>query len=246
MIHGYKLMAVCDAKFKAILNNMNIMVGPLLAIFFTLAMRFLYGRVTDGDIPPELFATVLNMGVLFNITMTGMFTTSLCLAEEKEKHTLRTLMTSSVNGNEFFLGSIIPPMVIMVIVNVIILYASGLPLERIHMPSYFIATTASGIISCILGMVLGIFAKSQTSASTITTPAMLVILLIPMFGNAVPSLAKISGYLFTGTVTDMINQWGTDAQKALGTKNILVLAAEFILITMVFLFIYKRNGFEKE
>lgn len=246
MIHRYKMMAVCDAKLKAILSNINIMVGPLLAIFFTLIMRFVYGKIADGTPSTALLAMVLNMGVLFNISMTGMFTTSLCLAEEKEKHTLRTLMTSSVNGTEFFLGSIIPPMFIMVIVNIIVLFVSGLPLNAVHIPSYFISTTAAGIISCILGMVFGIYAKSQTSASTLTTPAMLIIMMVPMFGNAVPALAKLSGYIFTGAVTDMISQWGTHAQKALGIKSILVLAIEFVLISAVFLLIYKRNGFEKE
>ena len=36
-----------------------------------------------------------------NTSMTGIYCVAASLAEEKEKHTLRTLMTSSVNGLEF-------------------------------------------------------------------------------------------------------------------------------------------------
>lgn len=246
MIHGHKLMAVCDAKLKAILNNMNILVGPLLAVFFTLAMRFMYSNIFDGPMNDSLYCMILNLGLLFNICMTGMFITSLSLAEEKEKHTLRTLMTSSVSGIEFFLGSILPPMFIMIIINVLLLPVSGISLDIVNLPSYLIASTLSGVISCILGMVLGIFAKSQASASTLTTPAMLLFLCVPMFGSQIESLQTFSGFLFTGAVSDMVYAWNKHAGQFISLKSILVLVIELILITCIFLYIYKRNGFEKD
>ena len=51
--------------------------------------------------------------------MTGIYCVAASLAEEKEKHTLRTLMTSSVNGLEFFIGSLLPALLLLMIVNVL-------------------------------------------------------------------------------------------------------------------------------
>ena len=246
MIHVHKLTAVCETKLKAILYNMNIMIAPLLSVGFTVLMKIVFGQIAEEGMPSVMMGNVLNFGVLFNICMTGMFTTSLSLAEEKEKHTLRTLMTSSVNGAEFFLGSIIPPMIIMILVNLCILPISGMPAETIHIPSYLLVTTLAGLASCILGLVVGIFAKNQASASTLTTPALMILLMVPMFGPMIKSISKVSDFLFTGVVTNMITKWAEGEKESVGIFGIAVLVIETALTAVVFLWIYKKNGFEKE
>ena len=72
-------------------------------------MKILYRSIADGKINMDGYA--LSLGVLMNISM-SVYCTAAALAEEKEKNTLRTLMTSSVNGLEFFLGSIIPVIIL--------------------------------------------------------------------------------------------------------------------------------------
>ena len=61
-------------------------------------------------------------GVLMNICMTGIYCVAALLAEEKKKHTLRTLMTSSVNGLEFSIGSLLPSLALLIIVNVLCVF----------------------------------------------------------------------------------------------------------------------------
>lgn len=186
-INGRKLLAVTEMKARALFDK-NVIIVPIMILGITILMRFVYGAMMDGkELPAQLLATVLNLGLTMNITMTGTFVTSAALAEEKEKHTLRMLMTSSVNGIEFFLGSIIPPFIEIMILNIALIPISGIFLASIPLGMYLLATALASITSCILGMLLGIYAKNQMSASTLTTPVILVFMLIPSFSAFIPS-----------------------------------------------------------
>ncbi|MCB6623629.1 hypothetical protein LI126_15045, partial [Mediterraneibacter sp. 210702-DFI.5.30] len=68
---------------------------------------------------------ILQIGVIFNVTMTGIMAASMPLAEEKEKQTLRVLLSSSVNKVEFLIGSLAPVLVIMTAINFILIPISG-------------------------------------------------------------------------------------------------------------------------
>ena len=201
----------------------------------------------DGkELPAQLLATVLNLGLTMNITMTGTFVTSAALAEEKEKHTLRMLMTSSVNGIEFFLGSIIPPFIEIMILNIALIPISGISLASIPLGMYLLATALASITSCILGMLLGIYAKNQMSASTLTTPVILVFMLIPSFSAFIPSLGKISKFLYTGVVSEMVYSYAAGTAFTMKALHMIVLVGEILLAFVLFLVCYKKNGYEKE
>ena len=92
-IHLHKVYAITKVKFQAFFGK-NCIIMPLFAIGFTLVFRFLYQYVLgDGKMTDDLAAYVMSLGVVMNIGMTGIYCTSLLLAEEKEKKTLRVLMT---------------------------------------------------------------------------------------------------------------------------------------------------------
>ena len=61
--------------------------------------------MVDGELPPILTGIILSLGISMNICMGGFMMVGMAIAEEKEKHTLRVLMTSSVTGAQYFVGS---------------------------------------------------------------------------------------------------------------------------------------------
>ena len=107
-IHWNKVAAIMDTKTRAFFGK-NCIIMPIFAIVFTFIMKLLYVNVMKGEPGMDEFARgySLAMGLVMGIGMIGIYCPALLLAEEKEKNTLRVLMTSSVNGLEFFLGSII-------------------------------------------------------------------------------------------------------------------------------------------
>ena len=95
-------------------------------------------------------------------------------------------------------------------------------------------------------MLLGIFAKNQVSAGTIITPVVLIFMLIPMFANMIEELSKISRFLFTGILMDMIADISTGAKEIIKPESIVILIAEVIISIALFIIFYRKNGFEKE
>ena len=240
-VHLRKLVAIMEVKGKALFIK-NFIIMPIFSIGFTFLMKAIYGAATKGAF--DMSAYALALGVLMNILMEGVYCTAAALAEEKEKNTLRTLMTSSVNGLEFFLGSLIPVVLMSTVVNVLCAFVARFDMGLSQWIPYLSVTVACSAISAVIGMIFGIFAKTQVSASTITTPALLVLMMIPMLSGFSAILEKIAGFLFTGIIFNAIANMD-NALPAADLKGILVLAAEFLVSVAVFLALYRKNGFER-
>lgn len=239
-----KFMAVTEVKAKALLDK-NVIIVPILIIGMTFMMKFIYSAIMKGEeLPDIMLKMILSLGLTMNISMTGMFVTSAALAEEKEKHTLRTLMTSSVSSVEFFLGSLIPPFIEMMIVNLLLLPISGVAMGNVNIVIYILVCAISSLTSCIIGMILGIFAKNQMSASTLTTPFMLFFMMVPTFASMIPSMSRISSFLFTGVVTEMVTAFASGERFSLSAFNLIVLIGEIIIAFILFLYCYRKNGYE--
>ena len=151
-IHFRKLSAVTEMKMRTLMSK-NFIIMPIFSLGFTFLMKILYRSIADGKINMDGYA--LSLGVLMNISM-SVYCTAAALAEEKEKNTLRTLMTSSVNGLEFFLGSIIPVIILSTAVNVLCVFIVQLTLSGSQWGAYLIITTVCTFIASVVGMIFGL------------------------------------------------------------------------------------------
>ena len=244
-IHRNKMSAVMEMKLKALFSK-NFIIMPIFAIGFTFIMKLVYGAVSGEGLNDMLRAMTLSYGALMNITMTGIYCVSAALAEEKEKHTLRVLMTSSVNGLEFFLGSLIPVVGMIVAVNALIVPIAGLSMNAVQWAVYLGISVLSAVTSAVIGMIFGIFAKNQVTAGTVTTPALLIFMMVPMFANINETLAKISDFLFTGVMQQTVMNIAAGQEQIVGGVSVAVMAAEILAAVLCFLVIYRKNGYDSE
>lgn len=245
-IHMHKVAAITEMKARAFFRK-NCIIMPIFAIGFTLMLRFLYQYVAnDGIFDVTLNAEALSMGLVTNIGGNGIYCCSLLLAEEKEKKTLRALMTSSVSALEFFIGSIVPVFFFTALINVLLVFVSGLTLNFIQWIWFMVMTILGTLTSCILGMLLGIFAKDQVSTSTITTPFILTLMLVPMFSTIIESFKTVSQFIFTGAIMDMVSHIAVSSTADVSISGVLVMILEMILALFLFIFFYQRNGYEKD
>lgn len=244
-IHLNKILAIAQVKTKAFLGK-NCIIMPVFALGFTILMKFLYSQMGTSSSPEELNAYILSMGLVMNIGMMGIYCPCLLLAEEKEKKTLRVLMTSSVNGLEFFLGSILPVFIATIILNYVLMPISGFIITGSNLIPFTIVSVIASLISCIIGMILGIFAKNQVSAGTIMTPVLMIFIFIPIFSEIIKVLADISKFMFTGILMEMTMNMAAKTDKVLNVGSVVIMLAEVVISIFVFLFFYKKNGFEKD
>lgn len=246
-IHWNKVFAITATKTSAFFGK-NCIIMPIFAVGFTLLMRFLYAYVIGDEVGVPGFSNgyALGMGLVMNICMTGIYCPALLLAEEKEKNTLRALMTSSVNSLEFFLGSIIPVFLAAVILNFLLIPISGYSMPASVLPIFALVNILCALISCVIGMLLGIFAKNQVTAGTLLSPVMMIFMLIPMFSMMIEVLEKISEFVFTGVMMDLVIGLAMGQGVSLSGLQLAVMAAELILAVILFMAVYKKNGFEKD
>jgi ABC-2 type transport system permease protein len=104
-------------------------------------------------------------------------------------------------------------------------------------------TTLATLSCAMIGMIFGIYAKNQMNANSVVTPAVLILMLIPMFADLMPIMAILSNYLFTGVVIESINSL-TYNSIIVTPMQWTVLLIECVLSIIAFLFLYKKNGFE--
>ena len=245
---GYmnKLFAVVRIKWTCIIRNASIMVGPILTVGMVWMYKVLYGSMVDGELPPILTGIILSLGISMNICMDGFMMVGMAIAEEKEKHTLRVLMTSSVTGAQYFVGSILFPFVITVAVNFVVLLISQVSIEYVSIPAFFLISVTASLISCVLGMIVGICASNQMNASLIAYPLLMVFMMIPILGNMSEAVRKVSGFLFTGVLTEMTDCFANETRYVVKPLDVAVLVGELIISVLVFLILYKKNGYEKD
>lgn len=246
-IHWNKCKAVWKMKWRTLFSK-NFIVMPLFAIGITIVLKIVYasmGENGDNSLPDFLRALVLGLGATMNVAMTGILCTAMSLAEEKEKHTLRVLMTSSVNGLEFFLGSILPVMILTVAVNALLVVAAGVRLGTAGWAGWIFISVLCTLASAVLGMIFGMCAKNQVSASTITTVPLLILALIPGLASFHPLMGKISSCLFTGV---LMNTAGAlvEGRAALEPLGLAVVALQIVLAAAAFLLLYRRNGYDAD
>lgn len=246
MKNVHKLAAVAQIKWVCISRNMTIMLGPVMVVAMVWVCKTLYGINSGGVLSPVLIGMVLNLGITMNICMDGFVMVGTAIAEEKEKHTLRVLMTSSVTGMQYFIGSVLFPFVQVMVINYIVLFISGVSVRDVPAFTFFFVSMMVSIISCVLGMIVGICAKNQMNASLLSYPFMIIFMLIPIFGNMSERLHKISDLLFTGVMTGMTDCLAAGEKYVLKSLDIAVLFGELIISVLVFLMLYKKNGYEKE
>lgn len=246
VIHMNKLQAVMEMKFRTLLSK-NFIIMPIFALGFTFIMKLVYGSVmSDNGLTDELRAYAMSYGALMNVTMSGVYCVSAVMAEEKEKHTLRVLMTSSVNGLEFCLGSMLPMILEMMAVNVALVPIAGLRMGVAGWAAYIGVSLLSCVASAMIGMIFGIFAKNQMSAGTITMPALMILMMIPMFSVFNQKLQMVSDVLFTGVLMQTVNNIAGGGQQLVSVNSMAVFAIEIVAAIICFLVIYRKNGYDPD
>jgi len=225
---------------------MSILLTPIFAIGFVIVMRNLMPDVDVGEqgVPFSTTDFLLSFGLIFNIAIGGITSSSAPIAEEKEKNTLRVLMTSSVNGLEYFLGSMIPTLLILITTNILLIPASGVTFGEIPIATYLIITTLCSLISILIGYIFGIYAKNQAQASLVSTPLLIILTATPVVRIFNENLAVIANYTYAGVLANLSESLANGYQWNL--TDVIVLLGWFFVTLGVFFYTYKKKGLDNE
>ena len=242
-----KTGALLAKDFADLLKNPTLLVVCLLPIAFMALYSFMVGDAAGGSdltaeqqeaVGPVIGQFMLGSALCMTVGMVCTMTVLYGIAEEKEKRTLRTLMLANVGASQVVASKAVVALVASAAVNAVCFFVAG---GEPGMLGAYLALGIVGSLPVILfSLVLGLACRDQMTAGVYSVPVLLVAL-VPMFGMANETIEKVSHWLPTGGVYDLIGLavggrlLSQDALAPLG-----VTLAWIVVGTAVFAALFKR------
>lgn len=220
-----KIKALFGLKLRLIISNMSLMTAPIMAILYVVFMKSIMQSKAPSHV--ALISLLLGMGLCFNIVM-------------------GVLMTASITGPEFFIGSLLPPLAIMTVTNLILVPLSGASWSQIHLGNFLLITIITSLTSLVLGYIIGLIANSQTQAGVYSIPMMLILSLIPNFEQFNTTLKTISSYLYTSTINHYITASYATNGFSWTLREVLTQLGWLVITCGIFFYAYRRHGLDND
>ncbi|KAF1295985.1 hypothetical protein BAU15_14025 [Enterococcus sp. JM4C] len=197
-------------------------------------------------LPPELLLLIGQMGCLINIGSVAITIPAMLMAEEKEKYTLRTLMVSSIRPMEYLVSSLLPAIISSFVIQIIFIPILVTKINAVSLILYLAVSLVAIIISSLLGMLFGLFAKNQMTASLIPMPLTVVMMAIPMLAGRIEIFGTINKYFYLSKVSYAMDQLILNKPVNLTISDLIAFVVTLAVSFLLFAWLYKRNGFEND
>ena len=233
--------ALFKKDFKNCFMNRNVSLMLALPILFVLLYKFILNGGADESF--SAYYTLLMCSVL-TLSVIPLNILAMLISEEKEKHTLRSLMMANVSGAEFISSKAAVCLILMMSEGIIIYLLCGLAMNLMALYLGVIFIVSLAII--IFGAVVGISAKDQMAAGTLGTPLMMLFLIPPVFSTMNNFFEKVSVLVPTTSLYTIYGAVYND-QPLMSKDNIIafgVCLAWIIIGNAAFMRIYKKKGLD--
>lgn len=231
-------LSIKDAKDLA--RNPAIAVCALMPIGFILLYRYVMFANVAPEAQAEIVGFLLGVAPCFSVGMISAMTIVYALSEEKEKHTLRTLMLANVSASQVMIAKVLVSLVAIVFVDIVCFFIIGADASML-LP--YIAIAFLGSLSIVLlSLVLGLISRDMVSSGVYSLP-IIVLSMVPMFGMLGDEYQTIASFSPCGGMYDLIGllQDGrlltSDALAPLG-----VTIAWIVVCSLAFVIAYKKLG----
>ena len=235
---------ICKALFMKDLKNCfvnkNVFLMLALPVLFGVMYKFLL-----GDILKEATGSfVIVMCIVMTISIIPLNVLANMVAEEKEKHTLRSLMLANVSATDFLLSKAFVALVLMLIDGILIFLVCQEPIG--YLVYFLIFYILSSLSVLFFGALVGLLSKDQMSAGTLSSPLMIFLMLPPIFSQLNEMIEKIAVIFPTTSFQTLYLQLSTK-QPFFNQDTviaIIVCIVWIILGVIAFMYGYKKKGLD--
>lgn len=196
-----KTSALLGKDMKDLVKNPTVLLGCLLPVGFIALYSQTMGDAS-GEAADAARHQFLTMALFMTVGMTGCMTALYTIAEEKEKHTLRTLMLANVSAAQVIASRAVVSLAAIVVAQAACFAVLRAPIDLLA--PYLLLGILSGLPIVMLSLVLGLAARDQMTAGVYSVPLILVAFL-PMFAPLNETLAKATPYCPTGGAQELLN-----------------------------------------
>ena len=194
-----KTSALLGKDMKDLVKNPTVLLGCLLPVGFIALYSQTMGDAS-GEAADAARHQFLTMALFMTVGMTGCMTALYTIAEEKEKHTLRTLMLANVSAEQMLASRGLVTLLTIGVVDAACYLVIGQP--PAGLPAFLAIGMAGSVPIVLLSLLLGLVARDQMSAGVLSMP-ILIAGIAPMFAQMVDGLSDIAPYLPTGGMNEL-------------------------------------------
>lgn len=236
------IRALIKLKFVLTLKNISAIIGSVLALGFAILFKLTLHAAPFAAPGMNKSFFILQMCYIFNAVMSGIMMTSIPMAQEKEKKTIRVLMTSSVNEFEYLIAAIIPPFIIIFLTDLLIVPLSGVSFTVSKWVAYIVISIFTILLSMVIGFIMGVLSRKVSDTSYWVMPVLLPLVLIPQLSNTNAVFSKLSEYLYTGVMVHALNNIYFQRIPYMSMLDISVITVEFIIVILIFAISFRKRG----
>lgn len=205
-----KIGALLQKDFSDFFKNPTMLVVSLMPIAFMMLYRFMIGDVAADQglsaeqasaASREVLKFLLGCALCLSIGMAGSMTVIYGIAEEKEKHTLRTLMLANVSAGQVVVAKSVLALVVIAVVEAGSFFAAGGELEWLG--AYMALGIAGALPVVLVALVLGLASRDQATAGVYGVPVLLLTM-VPIFGMTSPDIARVAEFTPCGGIYNLM------------------------------------------
>lgn len=223
------IAAIFKKQLKDTLRNKAVFIQFVMFPIMTLIMN---NAVKMQEMPENFF---VNLFAAMYIGMAPLVSIASIISEEKEKNTLRVLIMSNVKPYEYILGIGSYVWFACMLGGIVICTAGGYNLQT---SIAFMGIMAIGIVtSLLIGAIIGIWSKTQMTATSIAVPVMMIFSFTPMLSMFNSTIEKIAKILYSEQISRMLNQINN---LQLNVVNIGVIVMNIVIAAVIFIMIFKK------
>ncbi len=226
MIRVQNIPALLIKQIKDTLKNTPILVlffvYPIIAFMMTSAMKNQPGV--------ESFITIF---ATMHCVFTPVITMSSILSEEKENNTLRVLIMSNVTLKEYFISIGGFVLITTLITGSSFLFiANKTPLGSL---TFLLSLLLGSMISIILGICIGLYAKNASAANGLAVPLGMVFAFLPMLAGFNKGVETFSRFTYGQQIAYLMNK------GSLSGFGIIIICINVIVLAAAATVLFRRS-----
>lgn len=230
------ITSIFSKQIKDTIKNKEVLIQfilfPLIAFILTQTIAG-----SSDEISPKYF---LNMFAPMYVGFVPISVMSSIISEEKEKFTLKALIMANVKPWQYLIGVGAYCLIMCTIGSLAFALMSG------YTGTLFVkymAVMISGILaSSLLGAAIGMMSRNQMAATALGLPVAMVFSFLPMIVMFNSKFEVFAKYLHTQQINYLIE----DLSNNFTLDRFIIIGANILLFTIIFMFTYKKANLSND
>ena len=245
-----KVGILCTKDLVDMLKNPSMLCCLLFPIGFSVLFRFLTAdmraealtlaasdaarqQVVD-TISTLLLASSLCMAIGMIVSMAVVYG----IAEEKEKHTLRTLMLANVGAGQILTAKLAVTLALTAITEAVCFLIIGAPARML--PAFLAIGIIGAIPIMLVSALLGLLSRDQMTSGLYAVP-MLLVAIAPMFSMIGEEVSNVTRFLPTGGTDQLFKLLAEDRLLSMDALPPVAVTVVWIIVcTVAFGLLFRR------